>query len=52
MADYEMFREYPDVVTVQQLSEMLGGIGIKTAYRCLHDGSIGYLQIGKGDMYI
>ena len=31
-----MFPEYPDVVNVEQLSEMLGGVSIKTVYRLLN----------------
>ena len=48
MAKKEMFSEYPDVVSIKQLREMLGGIGPKAAYQCLHNGSIGYLKVGKG----
>lgn len=48
MSKKEMFSEYPDVVNVKQLCEMLGGIGPKAAYQCLHNGSIGYLKVGKG----
>ncbi len=36
----KMFAAYPDVVNVDQLREMLGGIGYKVAYGLLHDGSI------------
>lgn len=43
-----MFAEYPDVVTVKQLCTMLGGIGVKTAYKCLHDGEIKSFKVGKG----
>ena len=35
-----MFTEYPDVVNVPQLCEMLGGISDKTAYRLLKSGII------------
>lgn len=38
---------YPDVVNVEQLCTMLGGIGRKTAYGLLKGGSIRYLKIGK-----
>ena len=34
------FPEYPDVVTVEQMCEMLGGICVKTAYRLLKSGRI------------
>ena len=36
-----------DVVNVDQLREMLGGIGYKAAYGLLHDGSIRFFKIGK-----
>ncbi|MBR1812131.1 MAG: helix-turn-helix domain-containing protein [Clostridia bacterium] len=43
-----LFKEYPDVVDVRQLCQMLGGIGVKTAYRLLKSGKIKSLCIGKG----
>jgi len=43
-----MFVKYPDVVTVPQLCEMLGGIGRKEAYKLLYSGKIEYLNDGKG----
>ncbi len=42
-----MFTEYPDVVNVQQLSEMLGGISDKTIYRLLKSEKIKSLYVGK-----
>ena len=42
-----MFSEYPDVVNVKQMCEMLGGIGMKTAYGLLQNGEIRYMKIGK-----
>lgn len=42
-----MFSEYPDVVNVKQMCEMLGGIGVKTAYSLLRGGEIRYIKIGK-----
>ncbi len=42
-----MFREYPDVVTVEQMCEMLGGISIKTGYRILRSGQIKALMVGR-----
>lgn len=42
-----MFRDYPDVVTVEQMCEMLGGISTKTGYRLLKDGSIKSLVVGR-----
>lgn len=41
-----MFREYPDVVTVSQLSEMLG-ISEKSAYRLLKENCIEHFKIGR-----
>lgn len=42
-----MFTEYPDVVTVEQLGEMLGGVSTKTVYRLLKSGTIKSLYVGK-----
>ena len=42
-----MFRDYPDVVTVEQMCEMLGGISTKTGYRLLKSGAIKSLTIGN-----
>ena len=37
-----LFADYPDVVNVEQMREMLGGICDKTAYRLLRSGEISY----------
>ena len=42
-----MFPEYPDVVNVEQLSEMLGGVSIKTVYLLLKSVKIKSLYFGK-----
>lgn len=42
----ELFTNYPDIVTVEQLCEMLN-VGKNTAYRLLGDGSIKSVRIGK-----
>lgn len=42
-----MFASYPDVVCVDQLCAMLGGIGKKTAYDLLKNGDIRCIKIGK-----
>ena len=42
-----MFRDYPDVVNVEDLCKMLGGISIKSAYRLLRSGEIKSVIIGK-----
>ena len=39
-------REYPDVVTVSQMSEMLG-ISEKSAYRLLKENCIEHFKIGR-----
>jgi len=41
-----MFRDYPDVVSVEQMSEMLG-ISTKTAYRLLKDNEIKHFRVGR-----
>lgn len=41
-----MFREYPDVVSVDQMSEMLG-ISTKTAYRLLQENRIEHFKVGR-----
>lgn len=42
-----MFRDYPDVVTVEQMCEMLGGISTKTGYRLLKNGTIKSFLVGR-----
>lgn len=41
-----VFANYPDVVTVEQMSEMLG-ISTKTAYRMLKSNVIEHFMIGR-----
>lgn len=41
-----MFRDYPDVVSVEQMSEMLG-ICEKSAYRLLHENKITHFRVGR-----
>ena len=43
----DMFAEYPDVVDVEQLREMLGGISRKLAYRLLTSGELRSVRIGR-----
>lgn len=47
MGQKKMFEEYPDVVDIKQLCQMLGGVGVKSAYRLLHEGDIRYYKIGR-----
>lgn len=42
-----IFREYPDVVTVEQMCEMLGGLSTKTGYQLLKSGAIKYFVLGR-----
>ncbi len=42
-----IFSEYPDVVNVVELCEMLGGISQKTAYHLLNNGEISSLKVGR-----
>lgn len=41
-----IFREYPDVVSISQLSQMLC-VCEKTAYRLLKDNKIEHFKIGR-----
>lgn len=42
-----MFDNYPDVVNVVQMCEMLGGISSKTGYKLLQANQINHFKIGK-----
>ena len=42
-----MFTQYPDVVNISQLCEMLGGISEKTAYRLIRECKIRAFLIGR-----
>lgn len=44
---HDMFAEYPDVVNVEQLCKMLGGISRKLAYRLLASGELRCVRIGR-----
>lgn len=44
---HDMFAEYPDVVNVEQLCKMLGGISRKLAYRLLASGELRSVRIGR-----
>lgn len=43
----KLFAEYPDVVDVEQLCRMLGGISRKLAYRLLASGELRSIRIGR-----
>ncbi|MCI5976904.1 MAG: helix-turn-helix domain-containing protein [Candidatus Faecousia sp.] len=42
-----MFRDYPDVVTAEQMCQMLGGISIKTGYELLRTKKIKSFTVGR-----
>lgn len=44
--NHNIFSEYPDVLTVQQLAVMLR-ISTKTAYRLVNEGKIRAITIGR-----
>lgn len=47
MKTQAMFGNYPDVVDVNDLCKMLGGISRKLAYRLLTDQEIRSVRIGR-----
>lgn len=42
-----MFEEYPDVVEVEDLRQMLGGISRKLAYKLLAENEIRSVRVGR-----
>lgn len=42
-----IFNEYPDVVDVIQLGQMLGGVSTKTCYELLSSGQIKSIKVGR-----
>ncbi|WP_211296473.1 helix-turn-helix domain-containing protein [Paenibacillus donghaensis] len=42
-----MFEQYPDVVNVPQLCEMLGGISPKSVYKLLQANRVPHFKIGR-----
>ena len=47
MKKQAMFENYPDVVEVDDLRKMLGGISKKLAYRLLSDQEIRSIRVGR-----
>lgn len=43
----KMFKEYPDVLNITQLCEILGGISKKTGYKLLNENIIENIRVGK-----
>lgn len=42
-----LFREYPDVVGIDQMCKMLGGISTRTGYKMLREKKIKSYKIGR-----
>ena len=42
-----IFTQYPDVVNIHQMCEMLGGISTKTGYALLKNNQIKSMKIGR-----
>ena len=42
-----MFKNYPDVINVKQLQEILGGISKKLAYHLLKNNIIKSVKVGR-----
>lgn len=42
-----MFKDFPDIVTVSQLQNMLGGISKKLAYKLINQDYFTYKKIGR-----
>ena len=41
-----VFKEYPDVLNVEQVSKLLG-VSKKTVYKLIKDGSLSSLKVGR-----
>ena len=42
-----LYREYPDIVSPEQLCVMLGGISIKSVYKLLKQNGIAHVRVGR-----
>lgn len=42
-----LFTDYPDVVNIEQMCKMLGGISLKTGYRLLRNKTIKSFIVGR-----
>lgn len=43
----KMFKNYPDVLNVGQLCEILGGISSRTVYKLLQENKIDSIKVGR-----
>lgn len=44
---YELFKNYPETITVQQMREMLGNISKYAALKLIYDGKIKAVKIAR-----
>jgi len=42
-----MFTNYPDIINIEQMRNMLGGISLTLAYRLIKDNQIKVIKIGR-----
>ncbi|MDD3303997.1 MAG: DNA-binding protein [Clostridia bacterium] len=42
-----MFHDYPDIVNLKQMMEMLGGISSTLAYKILKSNTVGSIKVGR-----
>jgi len=43
----KMLKEYPDLLSIEQVCEILGGISTKTGYKMLKEKKIDSLKVGR-----
>lgn len=43
----KMLKKYPELLHIEQLCEILGGISTKTGYKLLKDGKISCMKVGR-----
>lgn len=43
----DMFKDYPDVIGVEELCKMLGGIGKNLCYQILRERRIPHIRVGR-----
>lgn len=43
----KMFKGYPDVLSAEQLCEVLGGISRRTVYKLLQENKIDSIKVGR-----
>lgn len=42
-----MFTNYPDIINIEQMRDMLGGISLTIAYRLIKENQIKTMKIGR-----